>query len=1782
MIEGEKKSSAIKSNLLTLSKLKGTSKHTVQDNIKSNRKVITHHPEEEMPPQQFNEHKEEDLTNANFQIKFLLSGFFENIGEEDKPSNKVDNKLKKLFDQTMNEEDVKKWVKNNSKFTNANDSASIKQKQMRFQSSKVLSKMPFITEQISDKKGMNKDKDNDISNNNNINSSSNSNIDKVNQKKTSASSRHLPNLPRLAMKNTQKKQSRFRMQSTHNLRLVSPTLTKKSDSKEQDDNTNNTTTNENTHCFETENSNKTAYHKTKQKYTSSNKVLHIKNVSTFNSSIPSSQPKPKIIITPCYNVSNEEQCNQLNFVDQFYHGESIKKATTKKSERIKFKEPFIESDNYPLKAKTLQHRNYKGMTISSLSCGNQKQAKRLRLPSIDILDIEGLTKQNKEELNDIKNELQNHVFVNNDDSDSPVNDSKTNELHLLSSKQNLSSIINKINTNTINNDNNINNQSNNINSSRLLEESNQHLINNESSIITSGLPPITAHSKKISFEDEHRKLQQKGYVYDSLDDEEIEDQIDINFYLEPDALIVRIVDFVLFWSLLYSVFEIPYRLAHDLDLDCIRNGYINYYVISDIIIHFFLIIDIILSFFKAYRSFEYQIITNTNTITKEYLSTWFILDIISAIPFYSLLRLNAPQCLCFITKYYNAGNKSVKYILVVLRLCKICKVYLNNTWYTAMRSYLLQTEHFYLWFNMYNGILIFFMYVHSMACLFIFFAQTSHNSWIYNTNYDTAPFYKLYITAIYYVITTVTSTGYGDITITNRFEYAYNLFLLAIGVQACSYALSSFVDIINQNDDKSVEYIRSCKVLEEIRLTHKMPLKLYDKVARLLKYRMIYEKKDKNIIVDSLPLRLRNTLIYEMYKPVIQNFIFFKSFDNKDFVVRVLLAFKPILASKYDVLVKEGDYIVEVIFVKTGILSLEIAIKNKEKRSRSNGTVNEGYYTKAHMNTSYSHINLLPTKKTNMLMMYTRSSHGGLTYNKSQFMESKVSFNHISRNNNNDNDDDNNNNNKDSDESYNDLNGKTHIKSKQENFIIEYVKILEIRKNEHFGDILMFLERRSPLTVRVKSSKTELFYLEKTDAVEIASTFPVVWRKIIKKSLFNMKQMERLINKAVKVCKRVYKENYQNTKGLNDFKEMKSFSMSSQECKDSPQKMLTLIKETAPYGETSDELRSIPSSMNSVSQRSKKELTSILKHTQTQTIMNNTYNNSHQDDSFCEEDEFPTTNASRKKLLSQGHIQSIIVEDSEKGSDRTMKQVNYCKKKTSSKYNYKDSECELIDDDDNSTKHRISSKELNNNNNNNNTSNNNNNNSISNNINTNNNNNNINNLHINNSIIQKHSLFNETSIKDDSDLKRTEVLSNRDLNPIIMNSFVPLTPFKYTDINNEFYPHEVNNYMNKSPPLFKRDIPQINDITHKKGMLISLWKTPPPPKRNSIHLGYNIHNNNNNNDDNEGTILGTCLIQSSNSNRTIKRQQQQRASSFDNVSICSTTISLNYSNSYENLNEISNYSYISSPQLQSKVKLMLQSSSSDDNNNKPIPPEQKENQQEEKTYHNLKNFSFYQLRSTSNILSTPNNYLNNNYEHNSALLNGENSPDPDRHISGIKRSSKNVLNSCKTHYFDKEEQQQTSFGIGGGNTRMIHPGSKKSSILRFKGNRDLYGFTQPILPSGQTSSRGKSSMIMKPNKTKKNDLLDVIGRNIETNNQILNQPEIFCADYFQKVMVNHNNKIEQQNLYKRLLNTEKILNDIDKGGTAGGGKKSADCSPTGSKAELSVQQGNNKSECENE
>ncbi len=105
----------------------------------------------------------------------------------------------------------------------------------------------------------------------------------------------------------------------------------------------------------------------------------------------------------------------------------------------------------------------------------------------------------------------------------------------------------------------------------------------------------------------------------------------------------------------------------------------------------------------------------------------------------------------------------------------------------------------------------------------------------------------------------------------------------------------------------------------------------------------------------------------------------------------------------------------------------------------------------------------------------------------------------------------------------------------------QYYKILELRRNEHFGDILMFLNQKSPLNVRVKTKKAELYFLNKKNALDISTNFPVIWKQISKKSLFNYEQIKRLMNKVKKIFL-----NSHGTKNKEKNSKSKAFQNSSE------------------------------------------------------------------------------------------------------------------------------------------------------------------------------------------------------------------------------------------------------------------------------------------------------------------------------------------------------------------------------------------------------------------------------------------------------------------------------------------------------------------------------------------------------------------------------------------------------------------------------------------------------------
>ena len=570
-------------------------------------------------------------------------------------------------------------------------------------------------------------------------------------------------------------------------------------------------------------------------------------------------------------------------------------------------------------------------------------------------------------------------------------------------------------------------------------------------------------------------------VYDSLSDEESDEVYEDTDYISPNSKFIFFFDMTIFFFSFYSFCVNPIIL-------CFYSKFIFTFLfwfnIINILIDLIYITDLVLGFFTAYYDIEERYIKKLSEISFHYLTSWFIIDLLSAIPFQSIFNLiNRNKGEYF---YSYSGDFKLYELWEIFRLFKIYKAICKNEFFHYLMKSLSQYEGVQKNFILMFYTLIVILHGHFFACINIFLSNLDYPNWVTVQNLQNSPKTDIYIASFYYIFSTVTTVGYGDIVSINIYERFNNLILLVVGIVVYSYCVSALSNYVQQVDSKTLDYQEKSETLEQIRLNHeKMPQELYEKILRFLRYRLTNESKDQNDLIDNLPISLRSTLIMEMYKPIIQNFIFFKTFNSSDFIIKVIMAFRPILSLKNEKLVNEGDYIEEIVFVKRGALALElplpIYISDKEI---------EGYMTKkTTSNFTQFEFNRNPTHKRfsnerPVVLNFNDKPSSTLTFIRGKGLTK--------------------------------VNTTNNNESKKNIHVQQYVKIIEIRKNEHFGDILMFLNKRSPLSMKVKTKYAELFLLNKTDAVEISMSFPKIWSQIIKKSLFNMEQIERLINKTLK------------------------------------------------------------------------------------------------------------------------------------------------------------------------------------------------------------------------------------------------------------------------------------------------------------------------------------------------------------------------------------------------------------------------------------------------------------------------------------------------------------------------------------------------------------------------------------------------------------------------------------------------------------------------------------------
>ena len=580
-------------------------------------------------------------------------------------------------------------------------------------------------------------------------------------------------------------------------------------------------------------------------------------------------------------------------------------------------------------------------------------------------------------------------------------------------------------------------------------------------------------TKKMSKELNFKEMYQKRFrnlftcknLYDSLDDEENEDLEKSNiYYIAPNSISCNILDSLVLIASLITLIYIPLFLAYILT-NCKVHFFSGIYTLSNLI-DIVYYIDLITGFFRAYYNFEEVLIIKKRYMCLNYIKGSFLIDLIEAIPFFQILNQGQEDCDNPNCNNYAFTN-NLKYTLLLLKILKIIKIS-NNSAVKRIDKYLSKINFFSDWKALLINVFFIFSGIHLASCYFIFLGKNMYPNWIFDSGLHSQSFVDIYIASIYNIMTTLTTVGYGDVPVTCHSERIFQIFLLIVGTLSYSWLLTYVSNYIKKNSEKYKVYEEKLKILDEINFNYpNLDPQLYERIFRYLNYNKSRYKFDVKYILDSLPSSIQNNLIIEIYKPIIKNFQFFKYLENSDFFVKIVTSMKPILSIKDDILIQEGDVIEDIIFIKKGILSLEIGMNLDNPKQFVEDYLNSSIKDNNDINYNTTHtLNLtnMPLKNVNTL------------------------FSFISNN-----------------------TKKFEIKK----FRKKYIKVIELRKNEHFGDALMILNEKSPVTIRVRSKRAELLFLQKTDATQISNVYPNIWKRIVNKSLHNMEQIKNIIKKRI-------------------------------------------------------------------------------------------------------------------------------------------------------------------------------------------------------------------------------------------------------------------------------------------------------------------------------------------------------------------------------------------------------------------------------------------------------------------------------------------------------------------------------------------------------------------------------------------------------------------------------------------------------------------------------------------
>ncbi|XP_004534729.1 potassium voltage-gated channel unc-103 isoform X2 [Ceratitis capitata] len=382
-------------------------------------------------------------------------------------------------------------------------------------------------------------------------------------------------------------------------------------------------------------------------------------------------------------------------------------------------------------------------------------------------------------------------------------------------------------------------------------------------------------------------------------------------------------DWIILILVIYTAIFTPYVAAFLLgepDYQRRTNKYINSdpLVIVDLIVDVTFVIDIIINFRTTFIDGQDEVVSHPGRIAVHYLSGWFLIDLVAAIPFDLLLVGSDTDETTTLIGLLKTAR--------LLRLVRVARKIDRYSEYGAAVLVLLMAT--------------FVLIAHWLACIWYAIGNaertllTKNIGWLHSLGNDIQePYFdnntggptikSRYITALYFTFTSLTSVGFGNVAPNTDAEKVFTICVMLVGSLMYASIFGNVSAIIQRLYSGTARYhTQMLRVREFIRF-HQIPNPLRQRLEEYFQHAWTYTNGiDMNSVLKGFPECLQADICLHLNRKLLTTCTAFSG-ASPGCLRALSLKFKTTHAPPGDVLVHKGDVLTSLFFIARGSIEIQ-------------------------------------------------------------------------------------------------------------------------------------------------------------------------------------------------------------------------------------------------------------------------------------------------------------------------------------------------------------------------------------------------------------------------------------------------------------------------------------------------------------------------------------------------------------------------------------------------------------------------------------------------------------------------------------------------------------------------------------------------------------------------------------------------------------------------------------------------------------------------------------------